>query len=91
LPLLQKAILASAAQCVKPGGVLVYSTCTLEPAENEAIVSGFLAENPHFVLDETGSYLPTLRKEKMITLWPQRDGTDGFFIARMVRKAEGEK
>ena len=91
LPPLQKAILTSAAQCVKPGGVLVYSTCTLEPAENEAIVSGFLAENPQFVLDETGSYLPTPRTEKMITLWPQRDGTDGFFIARMVRKAEGEK
>ena len=69
----------------------VYSTCTLEPAENEAIVSGFLAENPQFVLDETGSYLPTPRAEKMITLWPQRDGTDGCFIARMVRKAEGEK
>ena len=91
LPTLQTAILSSAAQCVKPGGVLVYSTCTLEQAENEAVVTRFLDGNPQFVLDETGSFLPTPRNEKMITLWPQRDGTDGFFIARMVRKAEGEK
>jgi len=91
LPELQKAILASAAQCVKPGGILVYSTCTLERAENEDIVSGFLAQNPDFFLDETGRFLPVARDEKMITLWPQRDGTDGFFIARMMRRAESEK
>ena len=71
--------------------MLVYSTCTLEQAENEAVVTRFLDGNPQFVLDETGSFLPTPRNEKMITLWPQRDGTDGFFITRMVRKAEGEK
>ncbi len=91
LPELQKAILASAAQCVKPGGVLVYSTCTLERAENEDIISGFLAQNSDFSLAETGRFLPVARDEKMITLWPQRDGTDGFFIARMMRKAESEK
>ena len=91
LPELQKAILASAARCVKPGGVLVYSTCTLERAENEDIVSGFLAQHPEFFLDDTGRLLPVARDEKMITLWPQRDGTDGFFIARMMRQAESEK
>lgn len=91
LPTLQRAILDSAAQCVKPGGVLVYSTCTLEEAENEQIVDGFLAQNPQFSLDLTGSYFPVTRPEKMITLWPQRDGTDGFFIARMSRNVEGMK
>ncbi len=89
LPILQKTILSSAAQCVKPGGVLVYSTCTLEEAENEKIVEEFLAQNPQFKLDATGSYFPEPRPEKMITLWPQRDGTDGFFIARMSRNVEG--
>lgn len=91
LPGLQQAILTSAAQCVKPGGVLVYSTCTLEQAENEDIVNGFLGQNPDFYLDETGRFLPVARDEKMITLWPQREGTDGFFIARMMRRAESEK
>ncbi len=89
LPALQKKILQSAAQCVKPGGVLVYSTCTLEEAENDSIVLEFLQANPDFALDTTGAYFPVPRQESMVTLWPQRDGTDGFFIARMSRKAEG--
>ncbi|VBB07943.1 rna (c5-cytosine) methyltransferase [Lucifera butyrica] len=86
LPPLQKAILASAACCVKPGGVLVYSTCTTEPEENEAVVQWFLSENPGFALAVTGQYLPVKRTEKMVQLWPQQDGVDGFFIARMQRK-----
>jgi 16S rRNA (cytosine967-C5)-methyltransferase len=89
LPDLQKNILSSAAQCVKPGGVLVYSTCTLEARENEQVVEWFLEKNPQFALDGTGNYFPVPRPERMITLWPQRDGTDGFFIARMSRKLEG--
>ena len=89
LPELQKKILNSVAQCVKPGGILVYSTCTLEDAENTAIVQQFLWDHPEFCLDPAGSFLPIPRAESMVTLWPQRDGTDGFFIARMSRKAEG--
>ena len=88
LPKLQAAILASAASCVRPGGVLVYSTCTTEPEENEEVVKGFLAGNPAFVLTGAGGFLPRPRLEEMVQLWPHRDGVDGFFIARMERRGE---
>ena len=86
LPILQTAILRSAAECVKPGGVLVYSTCTTEPEENEEVVRRFLADAPDFSLDNAGKYLPLPRADEMVHLWPHIDGTDGFFIARMVRR-----
>ena len=87
LPSLQSAILDSAAQAVRPGGVLVYSTCTIEPQENSAVVEAFLARHPEFTLEPVGGCLPeSRREEKMLQLSPQRDGTDGFFIARMRRK-----
>ncbi|HMM20468.1 MAG TPA: 16S rRNA (cytosine(967)-C(5))-methyltransferase RsmB [Selenomonadales bacterium] len=86
LPKLQSAILASAAACVKPGGVLVYSTCTTEPEENEEVVGAFLAAQPEFTLDRTGQFLPDKRSEDMVQLWPHRDGVDGFFIARLTRR-----
>lgn len=87
LPKLQAAILASAAQCVKPGGVLVYSTCTTEPEENHDIVNAFLHTHPAFTLEPAGQYLPgKKRPESMVQLWPHTDGVDGFFIARMTRQ-----
>lgn len=88
LPRLQAAILASAAACVKPGGVLVYSTCTTEPEENEEVVKGFLAGHPGFALTRAGDFLPRPRPEEMVQLWPHRDGMDGFFIARMERRGD---
>lgn len=87
LPKLQSAILNSAANCVKPGGVLVYSTCTTEPEENEQVVEAFLAARREFRLEDTGQHLPVTRPGKMVQLWPHRDDVDGFFIARMVREA----
>ena len=74
LPRVQTAVLRGAAQYVKEGGVLVYSTCTILKRENEEIVKGFLSENPHFELVE------------MKTMLPHIDGTDGFFICKMIRK-----
>ena len=88
LPELQLAILKSAAEAVKPGGVLVYSTCTIEQAENQAVVKAFLRENSAFKLEKTGSFLPcesSHSEDEMVQLYPQRDGTDGFFIARLRR------
>ena len=89
LPALQLAILESAARAVKRGGTLVYSTCTIELAENQEVVSAFLSAHPEFSLDTTGTYLPEGAGKaahgdaKMVQLMPHIDGTDGFFIARM--------
>ena len=86
LPQLQLDILTSASEAVKIGGVLVYSTCTIDRKENEEVVEAFLATHPQFEIEETGAYLPTKpRNAKMVQLYPNIDGTDGFFIARMKR------
>lgn len=92
LPTLQLAILESAAEALRDGGVLVYSTCTIVPEENERVVDAFLQRHPAFVLDtvdipgeKQGYVREKLEREgrKTLTLYPQRDGTDGFFICRM--------
>jgi len=74
LPPLQMQLLEAAAECVKPGGRLVYSTCSTEPEENEDVVARFATAHPDFE-PESG----------VVRLWPHRDGTDGFFIARFRR------
>jgi len=66
-------LLRRAAEMVKPGGVLVYSTCSLEPEENIGVVEAFLQENAGFTLDEAGDVLP------------MRDGFDGAYAARFSR------
>ena len=86
LPPLQRSILASAAEAVKKGGILVYSTCTMEACENAAIVENFLRTHTDFVLEETGGFLPVQKTtERMVQIMPETDGPDGFFIARMRR------
>jgi len=86
LPVLQMRILNSAAACLKPGGVLVYSTCTTEPEENQEVVYRFLADHPDYNLQETGQFLPVKRSGELVQLWPHIDNVDGFFIARMVKR-----
>ena len=84
---LQRDILRSAAAAVKRGGVLVYSTCTIEREENEAVIEDFLSQHEDFLLENTGDFLPLQKRtQKMMQLYPQRDGTDGFFIARLLRR-----
>ena len=86
LPTLQQEILNSAAKCVKPGGVLVYSTCTTEEEENQNVIYQFLQDNKNFQLEVTGQFLPiTKTTQELIQIWPHNDKMDGFFIARMKR------
>ena len=81
LPKIQREILERAATCVENGGVLVYSTCTVLPAENEELVNAFLADHKEFTpLPFT---VGELQANGMITLTPHEHGTDGFFIAKM--------
>ena len=87
LPQLQLAILNRQAQYVKPGGVLLYSTCTLVRQENEGVVEAFLKENPAFSTEPLS--LPDVFLENtsgMLALVPGEYDTDGFFICRMRRK-----
>lgn len=90
---LQHKILSTASKYVKDGGVLVYSTCTLEPEENEKAVERFIEENKDFYLEDITEFLPdALRKESAgkgyIQLYPNIDGIDGFFIARMRKRSK---
>jgi len=91
LATLQGAILRAGADALRPGGTLVYSTCTISPAENEAVVDAFLAEREDFSADDLGSCAWSVwqhgRQPMYLQTLPHRDGTDGFFIARL-RRAE---
>ena len=87
LPKLQLEILQNQARYVRPGGVLLYSTCTLVRRENEGVVEKFLKANPEFSLEPLK--LPAEFEENttgMLTLVPGEHDTDGFFIARLRRK-----
>jgi 16S rRNA (cytosine967-C5)-methyltransferase len=90
LPALQLAILNNQASYVKPGGVLMYSTCTLVRRENEGVVEKFLKQNPDFYTEKLT--LPDIFPENetgMLTLVPGQFDTDGFFICRLRRKQTG--
>ncbi|MBQ9783450.1 MAG: 16S rRNA (cytosine(967)-C(5))-methyltransferase RsmB [Clostridia bacterium] len=84
LPDIQLAILANACRYVRPGGTLVYSTCTVFPEENEQNVARFLASHPDFSL--TPFSVGTLSVPRgYLTLLPDTHPTDGFFIAKLRR------
>ncbi len=90
----QRSVLAAYAPCVQPGGVLLYSTCSVMPQENDEVVEAFLADHPEFepeplagVFAAHGIVVPELAATAAtLTLTPAEHGTDGFFLARMRRK-----
>ncbi len=90
LNLKQQAILASAARLVKPGGRLVYATCSLLREENEGVVEAFLAAHEAFALVPANSVLAeqkiALDTGDYLSLLPHRHHTDGFFAAVLERK-----
>lgn len=82
---IQKQILENAASYLKPGGTMIYSTCTILPEENERMLKAFLKTHEDFSLcsfDIRGE-----KTEGYITLYPHRHGTDGFFISKLERRA----
>jgi len=86
----QAAILASAAGLVKPGGRLVYATCSVMPEENDAIVADFLAAHPDFERGDAAAELAragiALNTGPTLVLLPHRHGCDGFFAAVLERR-----
>jgi 16S rRNA (cytosine967-C5)-methyltransferase len=87
---LQRELLAGVADAVAPGGLLVYSTCSLEPEETDAVLADFLAAHPSFQVEDPvpalhgGGHL--VDGEGYLRSWPHRHGTDGFFVARLRRR-----
>ncbi len=87
LPKIQGAILANAARYVKPGGILMYSTCTVLRRENEDVVQNFVSNCKDYKLESfTLPGINEVVESGMKTLWPHRNGTDGFFISRLRRE-----
>ena len=86
----QGAILRAGAAAVRPGGTLVYSTCTISPMENEGVVAAFLADHSAFEADDLREAVPVWQHPgvpRHLQTLPHRDGTEGFFIARLRRRA----
>jgi 16S rRNA C967 or C1407 C5-methylase (RsmB/RsmF family)/NOL1/NOP2/fmu family ribosome biogenesis protein len=93
----QRRLLAQATELVRPGGILVYSTCTFEVEENEEQVAAVLREHPDWELVEIarrpgfdpGVSLPPWPTERAVRLWPHRVSGDGQFVARLQRRDRG--
>ena len=86
LPAIQLDILRNVSRYVRSGGTLLYSTCTIRREENEALVTRFLAEHNDFETVDFVAADGSASENGMLQLWPQRNDTDGFFIAKLRRK-----
>ena len=91
LPSVQAAILDNVSRYVRPGGVLLYATCTLLERENEGVVRAFLDRCKDFTPERF--QLPGEFEDAetgMVTCWPHRHDTDGFFFAKLRRTKDGD-
>ncbi|MCB0724765.1 MAG: 16S rRNA (cytosine(967)-C(5))-methyltransferase RsmB [Ignavibacteriae bacterium] len=87
LQILQAEILENTVKYLKPGGVLVYSTCTTENEENADIVNAFLENHPEFKIDNAKNYVPenVVNEQGFIETFPHIHGIDGAFGARLIK------
>ena len=88
LSTLQKQLLERAATWIKPGGILVYSTCTLHPLENEAVIQPFLQNHPNWHIEPPEGDSPAgafATSDGLIKVWSHRHQMDGFFMVRLKR------
>ncbi|MFN6517737.1 MAG: 16S rRNA (cytosine(967)-C(5))-methyltransferase [Nostoc sp. CreGUA01] len=94
LSMLQKQLISHTSTFVKPGGVLVYATCTLHPAENEEAIAAFLAESPNWQIEAPSSLeFPDSGRttpEGWFKVWPHREDMDGFFMVRLRKTNNSE-
>ncbi len=88
LTVIQKRLLNSAVNYLKPWGVIVYSTCSTEPEENMDVVKDFLEKNPDFSIDNATQYVKSelVNADGCIETFPQKHNIDGSFAARLIRK-----
>ncbi|WP_243337222.1 RsmB/NOP family class I SAM-dependent RNA methyltransferase [Anaeromyxobacter soli] len=86
LPALQLGILARAARHVRPGGRLVYATCTFRRQEDEEVALAFEAGHPEYVRVAPAADPAVITGERFVRTWPHRHGTDGFFAAVWERR-----
>lgn len=96
LAALQLSLLEAGLTLLKPGGVLVYSTCSVEPEETTAVVDAVLARRPEAHVEPVSPWLPSadlrrLTGPRYLTVRPGQDGLDGFFLARLTRQASDTK
>jgi len=82
---IQTRLLWNAAQAVKPGGFLLYAVCSLEAREGEEVIRIFLKHHRNFEVVPPPDAGDALTSEGFLRLWPDQDGTDGFFAARLRR------
>jgi 16S rRNA (cytosine967-C5)-methyltransferase len=87
---LQSEMLRSAANALKPNGVIVYSTCTIEPLENEVVIENFLKNHPNFKLDNLRQFAPQhyLWDKYTLRTFPHQHQCDGSFAVRLLKIIE---
>ncbi|MEL6160277.1 MAG: 16S rRNA (cytosine(967)-C(5))-methyltransferase [Cyanobacteria bacterium J06554_11] len=82
---LQRSLLSHASTWVKPGGVMVYATCTLHPDENESQLQWFLSQHEGWKIEPPQTFGIPISEEGWVKVWPHQQNMDGFFMARLVR------
>lgn len=85
---LQRELLEAAVDWVKPNGVIVYSTCTLHPDENQNLIRSFLADHPDWQIQppaEESPIAPFITDQGWATVWPHQQDMDGFFMVKLRR------